>query len=259
MSGMHRCFPFAGGVLPILLTVLFLASVNVAWSQTEIYTNRLAIGNAVESDDAAALAQIAAHGGNLEEKNLFGLTPLMEAARAGSPKCAAVLISHGVDLNALSMDGFPAVYFAVYIDPADPEQQNPAYLKRRADVLKELIDAGAKFTQVLWKTKGFGLVHIAALSGNLPCLKVLSGAGADLNAKGAFGVTPLMVAATQGDPSVVRYLVEAGADPAAETVGGRNAFDYAADWPQVIAYLKGIGSGPGSYRRMLDQAFGAGS
>lgn len=245
--------------MAISIFVLSLICAPAAWSQTEIYTNRLAIGNAIETDDAAALAQIAAHGGNLEEQNLFGLTPLMEASKAGSPKCAALLISHGVNLNALSMEGFPAVYFAVYVDPADPERRNTEYLSRRAEVLKALIDAGADYRQILWEAKGFGLVHIAALSGNLPCLKVLVGAGAGLDAQGAFGVTPLMVAARQGDPAVVRFLVEAGADKSAETLGGRNAFDYAADWPQITAYLKSVGMGPGSYQRLLDQAFGNGS
>ncbi|WP_455381061.1 ankyrin repeat domain-containing protein [Salinispira pacifica] len=241
-----------------LPALLLLCAAQVLFAQSQIYTNRLAIGNAIESDNSQELALIASHGGNLEEQNLFGLTPLMEAAQAAAPRCAELLIAQGVNLNSRSLAGFPAVYYAVYVNPADPEQNDPTYLPRRAQVLTALIQAGAHFKEVFWKSRGYTLVHIAAESGNLPCLKVLADSGADLNAGGVWGETPLMTAAREGDPAVVRYLVEAGADTSAETVGGQNALDYAAEWPKVADYLRSIGMKPGSYRQMLDSAFGSG-
>jgi len=239
-----------------LFFLFFVLAAATSWSQQEIYTNRLAIGIAIEADDEAGLARIAENGGNLEQPNLFGLTPLMEAAQAGSPKCAQFLIAHGVKLNAAGSEGFTAVYYAVYVDPADPSQNDPTYFRRRAEVLKQLLTAGAQFSQTFWSARGFGLVHIAVLSGNLPCLEVLVSSGAPIDAVDAFGETPLMIAASQGYLPVVRFLVDSGADKSLETVGGRNAFDYASDWPQVGDYLRSVGLGPGSYQRQLDRAFG---
>ncbi len=254
VTALARCTNRARTSTAILL---FLFAAAAAWSQQEIYSNRLAIGIAIEADDEAGLARIAEKGGNLEEPNLFGLTPLMEAAQAGSPRCAQFLISHGAKLDAAGVEGFTAVYYAVYVDPADPTQNDPGYFRRRAEVLKQLITAGAQFSRPFWPARGFGLLHVAVLSGNLPCLEVLVSAGASVNAVDAFGETALMIAAGQGYLPVVKFLIDSGADKSLETVGGRNAFDYASEWPQVADYLKSVGLGPGSYQRQLDRAFGS--
>lgn len=232
---------------------------TVLYAQQEIYTNRLAIGIAVDADDAASLAQIAAHGGNLEQRNLFGLTPLMEAAADGSVRCAQFLIKHGVSLQAKSMDGFTAAYYAVYLAPFDPSRNDETYLKRRAEVLKLLIQAGANMEQTVWPVCGFRLVHIASLSDNLPSLEALAAAGADLNAVGSYGETPLMVAAQHDHLDIVKFLVKEGVDMAAETVAGQNALDYAQQWPKVVAYLKSVGAPLGTYATQMMHAFGHGS
>ncbi len=239
-----------------LLIVSTILPLPVASAQSAIYTNRLAVGNAIESDNAVLLQEIAQRGGNMEEMNLFGLTPLMEAARNGSPRCAAFLISRNVPLETRSMDGFPAVYYAVYLDPGDPYRNDPSYLKGRAAVLSELIQAGADYRGTYWNVRGFGLVHLAVLGDNLPCLQVLVASGADVNAVGNYDETPLMVAAGHGYLPMVRYLVAQGADLKAETVAGQNALDFARSWPAVVSYLKSAGATAGSFATQMYQAFG---
>lgn len=55
-------------------------------------------------------------------------------------------------------------------------------------------------------------LHAAALQGNLDAVRRHIDAGSDLNAKDAYGSTPLIVAATFGRTDVARALIDAGAD-----------------------------------------------
>jgi ankyrin repeat protein len=55
-------------------------------------------------------------------------------------------------------------------------------------------------------------LHVAALQGNNDAIKQHIEAGSDLNAKDAYGSTPLIIAATFGKTGVATALIEAGAD-----------------------------------------------
>jgi len=55
-------------------------------------------------------------------------------------------------------------------------------------------------------------LHMAALTGDVETVRRQAAAGADLDAKDAFGSTPLIIAATFGRPEVAHVLMEAGAD-----------------------------------------------
>ena len=55
-------------------------------------------------------------------------------------------------------------------------------------------------------------LHVAALQGNLNAIRQHINAGSDLNAKDAYGSTPLIVAATFGKTDVARALIDAGVD-----------------------------------------------
>ena len=55
-------------------------------------------------------------------------------------------------------------------------------------------------------------LHVAALQGNLDAIRQHIDAGSDLNAKDAYGSSPLIVAATFGKTEVARALIDAGAD-----------------------------------------------
>jgi len=59
--------------------------------------------------------------------------------------------------------------------------------------------------------------------------KFLISRGADVNAKNNFGITPLMIAAGSGRISIVKCLIEYGADIHAEDYKGETAFDKAIE------------------------------
>jgi ankyrin repeat protein len=63
-------------------------------------------------------------------------------------------------------------------------------------------------------------VHWIASRGKLECLQVLIEAGANLNARNAAGLVPVLVAAAAGSGRVVAGLVQAGADTNVELPGG---------------------------------------
>ncbi|KAA3661660.1 MAG: hypothetical protein DWQ10_04070 [Calditrichaeota bacterium] len=55
-------------------------------------------------------------------------------------------------------------------------------------------------------------IHLAALQGNVVAIQQHINAGTDLNGKDLYGSTPLIIAATFGQPKVAKALIDAGAD-----------------------------------------------
>ena len=68
-------------------------------------------------------------GANISEPDIIGQTPLMMAAGQGYERIVRELIRHGVDLNAVSEEGYTAIHFARY--------------HVREDIVKILLESGA--------------------------------------------------------------------------------------------------------------------
>jgi len=70
-------------------------------------------------------------------------------------------------------------------------------------------------------------------------VRALVEAGADVNARIFYGITPLMLAAGGGEGAVCEVLLEAGADVNATNDGGRTALQMAKErhWVDVINLL----------------------
>ncbi len=81
----------------------------------------------------------------------------------------------------------------------------------------------------------------AAETGNTDIVQALLKAGADPNAPGARGLTPLMEAAFDGHGPAFDILLAAGASLDTEATNGYNAFDYALEGNRVEIMLKVIG------------------
>jgi ankyrin repeat protein len=149
--------------------------------------------------------------------DFVGATPLMEAAAAGNLEAVRLLLSKGAKVNVVS--GPP-----------------------NATVKNGTIALGT-FTPLL----------LASTYGPDALVKALVAAGADVNAKDARGMTPLMMAvsADHGDPAVVKTLLAAGAKADPKSLAGESVMDWAlksGQTPRVTALRAAgaTGSGPGA-------------
>ncbi|MGQ0735863.1 MAG: ankyrin repeat domain-containing protein [Acidobacteriota bacterium] len=157
-------------------------------------------------------------------------TELLRIVFGERPEVRRVLADAGLDVNKLMpLEGAPLTTFPSLSDAA---------------LVRELLDRG-----VNPNPRGrFPIVANAVFEGHLDTVRALLERGADPNARGQHEVTPLMMAAaaTRPDPSMVRLLIDKGADVRARDAAGRTALDWAllqGDTP-VVAVLREAGAPP---------------
>jgi ankyrin repeat protein len=110
-----------------------------------------------------------------------GATPLLRAAKALDAPAIRVLLDRGADLTLANARGITPLMAAAGVGSVDAD------------------------------TRGFYLSEDTQQRA-IASLKLLLGAGGDVNAKDARGLTPLHEAARWGWNDVVSFLIEAGAD-----------------------------------------------
>ena len=78
----------------------------------------------------------------------------------------------------------------------------------------------------------------------LEVLRILLAEGLDLNWHDDYGITPLMAAANLGDPAIIQYLVDQGADLGAFDLGEKNdgVFGASIEPLMPIDYAIGVGT-----------------
>ena len=79
------------------------------------------------------------------------------------------------------------------------------------------------------KSGALDSIHIAAFLGNIEAVKQNLAAGADVNAKDSFGMTPLNRAAGNGHKEILELLISKGADVNAKNAEGDTSLHSAAD------------------------------
>jgi ankyrin repeat protein len=214
------------------------------------------------------------NGAEIDAKDKYGRTALIEAATHGHRKAAELLIELGADVNCADRCGrtplssavahtHPEIFELLLRQSADAEASaeegrsllmeccinNPAMFERLAELNPdfERRDRNGKTALIL-----------AAEWGRLELVDALLARGAKANAADGAGRTALMYAArgkgTQTDAdylAIVRLLLEAGADPAQCGWDDKNALDYALEGDKlcgvryvqegVAEYLSGSG------------------
>jgi uncharacterized protein len=153
---------------------------------------------------------------------------LLAAAEAGDHAAAVALIK-GADVNARGPDGATALLWAVY--------------NRDQDLAKQLIAAGADVNAR--NEYGAFALSEAAISGDTALVKALLDAKADPNMANGEGETALMVAARAGDVTAAEHLVKAGADVnAVEAWGQQSPLMWAAaqKQPAMVKFLVAHGA-----------------
>ena len=177
-----------------------------------------------------------------------GLTPLLYAAREGAPEIARALIAAKAEINKTEANGITPLLMAI--------------TNAHMDVARFLIDQGAQVNAADWwgRTPLWAAVEIRNLDeprsgialrdreGGLSVIQALLARGADVNARvkevapvrrfvnyfgdrswvDFTGQTAFLRAALAGDITVMRLLLEKGADPNIATFAGTTAFMAAA-------------------------------
>jgi ankyrin repeat protein len=182
-------------------------------------------------------------------------TFLMGAVLAGQTEVVGALIAAGADVNIRIRNFFwlDAIGFAVdkehlkivkllitaganlqWHDPGN-HPVTTAVSKNNVELLKILLDAGAN---TIFST-GFSIMGKAAEQAGIEIMEVLVDAGCDVDEVSSLGDTPLVNACLRGRDEVVRYLLNAGADP---NLSGRNGVSPLAatfSIPTMIEFLTG--------------------
>jgi len=165
---------------------------------------------AYQADPEMVTALVAA-GAHVDQPNRYGVTPLLQAARTGDAAVMAVLLDAGAD-----------------VDLAHPDGQTPlmaAATTGRVDAVKLLLERGADPNLQDVFQNETALMRASA-EGHADVVDVLLAAKSDPNLQARVtalelrknadfpsgGFTALMWAARNGDDTIVRKLVAAGAD-----------------------------------------------
>lgn len=197
---------------------------------------------AVEEGDKEKIIQLLDQKIKIDVKDKNGYTPLHWAVLIGQEEIAFLLIARGANVNTTLPGGFTPLHDAVYVGGKNMVQlliANGARIyvtdkqgKRPLDLaveqgnqdmiplLKPLhmaVQAGklTKVNELLEKNpdslsikdeNGWCPLHLAVKSGHMEIFKFLVARGADINARGTCGVTPLRTALDNGREKIAALL-----------------------------------------------------
>lgn len=149
------------------------------------------------------------NGADIQAQDENGETPLHAAVRGLSSEVVELLVGKGADINARNREGDTPVLIAVEWG--------------RSDMTRVLVDAGADVG--MKNVVGSTILHVAVealgAGASAAILSPLIAGGADVNAGGQSGFTPLHCVARDGHVRAAELLIAAGADVNARTAGGQ--------------------------------------
>ena len=180
---------------------------------------------AVKRDDLSAVRKLAQRGFDLNTRNEAGEHALFLALRDDAPAVSGFLIEQD----------------KVQVEARTGKDESPlmmAALKGRLEVARRLIERKAEVNKPGWAPLHYATTN--ADEAALPMVRLLLEQHAYIDAESPNGTTPLMMAAHYGHPSVVKLLLEEGADPLLKNQQGLSAIDFAnraqrAESAEIIA------------------------
>ncbi len=208
-------------------------------------------------------------GADANARNDRGLTPLHEGATTSNPVVTAHLLAAGADPNGLDNEGYTPLHFAAA--QSGNRRVVTRLLGAGADPLVESNDGRTPLHSALryagepgvvselleaGATENLTPLQLAALEGDSATAASMLAGGAVPRETDAYGWTSLHFAVPLAGPGVVSGLLEAGADPNARTVGGATALHLAARQATatVISQLLEAGADPNARDGEIEQA-----
>lgn len=197
----------------LLVWIVLLAGCVPARSQGldpgEVFNDpdSLSLANAVQGGQVDEIAQLVAGGTDVESTGDHGTTMLQWAVMTSSHDGLSALLDAGADPDRTGHDGNGPLHLAAF-------HSDPAYLVT-------LLAAGAD-PDLRGKVTGATALKNALVNNADTAFHLLLEAGADVNIVDRNGDGPLHVAARTNDGAALLALLEAGADPYAQS--GRATF-----------------------------------
>lgn len=202
--------------------------------ESSMQAKNLALIEAAEQGDLAAMAQLLADGADVHATDRAGRTALIAAAYHNQLEVGNLLIEAGADVNVQdntqqsaylipTADGyleFLQLTLAAGADVHSTDSYNGTGLIRAADrghveIIRELLETDIDFDHVN-RLNWTALLEAIILGDGGPrhteVVRLLVEAGADVNLADGQGVTPLQHAKQRGYTEMTRILEEAGAE-----------------------------------------------
>ena len=174
---------------------------------------------------AAMVRRLLDAGANPNAALPSGETPVMVASRSGHANVVQLLVDKKADVNLRASRRQTALMWAVaqkHPDVVAILLAHGADVKARSETWTN-VEAVPPHGQLEYNRAiphgGDSALMFAARAGDLASAKLLVAAGASVNDKDAWGVSPLVLAAHSGFESLVDFLIEAGADVNAADAG----------------------------------------
>jgi ankyrin repeat protein len=167
---------------------------------------------AVKHDDVNEIQRLAQRGFDLNTLNRRGEHALFLAMRDDAVKVAGFLLDQP----------------AVQVEVRTPNDESPlmmAALKGRLALATRLIEREAEVNKPGWAPLHYAATDAGAQAPAM--VRLLLEHHAYIDAESPNGTTPLMMAAHYGNPTVVKVLLEEGADPSIRNQQGLTAIDFA--------------------------------
>lgn len=190
---------------------------NCAPANTSIDRKGL-IHFAAEQGNCHLIEVLIKHKANVNVQDKDGNTPLHLAAKEGHLDLVELLCKHDAKINLRNkFNEAPVLMAAKKISTGK---------KRFTDVVEFLVKNGAPANTIIDCKE---MIHFSAEQGECNLMEVLIKHGADINAKGFCGDTPLNAATRAKQLESVKFLLGRGADPNLKNIYAKTPLRHAVD------------------------------
>ncbi|MCA2917208.1 MAG: ankyrin repeat domain-containing protein [Microcystis sp. M015S1] len=209
--------------------------------ETLVYLADTAITNAAKTGDIKVLKEAFKAGVSPNATTYEGFSLLHIAITEHQDAVIELLIQHGVDLNQPFMGTSPLALVSQTSGGDQADVKREQLVAKAGGKLSDFDVASATVRRLGYRNFAAGFID-AITKGDMVRLDLYARATYDINEPLSDGISPLHVAAIQGTPDAVRFLVRCGANVNARTKRGTPVLWFAKDRPEIAELLRALGS-----------------